>query len=135
MKNLRNLDQLSPERRRKLEEMMSLPEGPLEPLQVQDIPPAAPEQLENTIEEAVFAETIGELLEKARTERGVGVRELARRLEVHHSRVVQLEASGRGRLDNMQVQSLARQAKALSYRVRIVLEPEEGGKSLEARLG
>lgn len=65
----------------------------------------------------------------------MGVRELAKRLNLHHARVKQLEDAGRGRPENMEVQSLARQAKALAYRVRIVLEPEEGGRSLEARLG
>jgi hypothetical protein len=33
------------------------------------------------------------------------------------------------------MQSLARQAKALTYRVRMVLEPEEGRRTLEATLG
>jgi hypothetical protein len=47
------------------------------------------------------------------------------------ARIEQLEAARRGRPEKMEVQSLARQAKALVYRVRIVLEPEEGGRTLE----
>jgi transcriptional regulator with XRE-family HTH domain len=71
---------------------------------------------------------------QARMERGIGVRELARRLKLNHARVKQLEDAGRGRSENIEVQSLARLAKALAYKVRIVLEPEEGGRLLEARL-
>jgi ribosome-binding protein aMBF1 (putative translation factor) len=135
MKKLRNLDQLSPEKRAALEAMLSSPEEVITPMQAQPILEADPNTLEAVIEEGVFTQTIGELLEQARTSRGVGVRELARRLQVNHSQIKQLEGSGRGRLDNMEVQSLTRQAKALSYRVRIVLEPEEGGIPLEVRLG
>jgi hypothetical protein len=52
-----------------------------------------------------------------------------------NARIKQLEAAGRGRPDNVEVQSLAWQAKALAYRVRMVLESEEGGLTLEATLG
>jgi hypothetical protein len=134
MKKLRNLDKLEPERRAVLEAMLNLPEGAVVPTTSQPILEANPDDLETIIEEGVLALTIGELLELARTERGVGVRELARRLNLHHARVKQLEDAGRGHPENMEVQSLARQAKALSYRVRIVLEPVEGGRNLEARL-
>ena len=48
-------------------------------------------------------------------------------MKVSQTRVRQLEDAGRGRPDNIEVQSMARQAKALAFRVRIVLEPEEGG--------
>jgi ribosome-binding protein aMBF1 (putative translation factor) len=135
MNKLRNLDQLSPERRALLEATLNQPEGPITPLKAQPVVEANPADLEAIIDEAVLALTIGELLERARTERGVGVRELARRLNINHARIKQLEAAGRGRPDNVEVQSLARQAKALAYRVRIVLEPEEGGRTLEATLG
>ena len=56
-------------------------------------------------------------------------------VKASHTRVRQLEDAGRGRPDNIEVQSLARQAKALAYRVRMVLEPEEGGRTLEATIG
>jgi hypothetical protein len=135
MKKLRNLEKLEPDRRAALEAMLSLPEGAITPKIVQPVLEANPDDLGTIIEEGVLALTLGELLEQARFERGVGVRELAKRLNLHHARVVQLEDAGRGRPENMEVQSLARQAKALAYRVRIVLEPEEGGRSLEARLG
>jgi ribosome-binding protein aMBF1 (putative translation factor) len=134
MKKLRNLDQLSPERRAMLQAMLEMPEGAIVPKKAQPIETANPEDLLSTIEVGVLAQTIGELLEQARMERGIGVRELARRLNLNHARVKQLEDAGRGRSENIEVQSLARLAKALSYKVRIVLEPEEGGRLLEARL-
>ena len=132
---LRNLDKLSAEQRAMLEEMLGQAAGPIVPVQAQPIIEANPEDLPAIIESAVLALTLGELLERARAERGVGVRELSRRLNVSHTRVRQLEDAGRGRPDNIEVQSLARQAKALAYRVRIVLEPEEGGRTLEATIG
>jgi transcriptional regulator with XRE-family HTH domain len=46
--------------------------------------------------------------------------ELAQRLNINRARIKQLEAARRGRPENMEVQSLARQAKALAYRVRMV---------------
>lgn len=134
MKKLRNLEKLSPERQAMLQAMLEMPETAIVPQKPQSIVKANPEELEHSIEMGVLALTIGELLEQARTERGVGVRELARRLGLNHARVKQLEDAGRGRNENIEVQSLARQAKALAYRVRIVLEPEEGGRKLEARL-
>jgi hypothetical protein len=66
-----------------------------------------------------------QVLERVRTERNV---------RTSNARIKQLEAAGRGRPENV-VQSLARQAKVLAYRVRMVLEPEEGGRTLEATLG
>ncbi len=132
MKKFRNLELLEPLRRAALEAMLALPEAAIIPLKLQLILEQNPDDLEATIQAGVLAFTIGELLEQARTERGVGVRELARRLDVHHARVKQLE--GIGQDGNIEIQTLARQAKALAYRVRIILEPEEGGRSLEARL-
>jgi hypothetical protein len=52
-----------------------------------------------------------------------------RRLDIN-AQIKQLEAAG-GRPENVEVQSLARQAKALA----IVQEPEEGGRTLEVTLG
>ena len=132
MKKFRNLEHLEPSKRAILEAMLSLPEGEITPLKTQPVILQNFDDLEPIIEAGVFALTIGGLLEQARTERGGGVRELARRLSVHHARVKQLE--GIGQNGNIEIQTLARQAKALAYRVRIVLEPEEGGQSLEAQL-
>jgi DNA-binding Xre family transcriptional regulator len=132
MKKLRNLENLEPEKRAALEAMLNLPKDELIPLKTQPITVQNPDDLEPIIEAGVLALTIGELLEQARTERGVGVRELARRLSLHHARVKQLE--GIGQNGNIEIQTLARQARALAYRVRIILEPEEGGQSLEAQL-
>ena len=72
MKKLRNLDQLSPEKRAALEAMLSSPEEVVTPMQAQPILEADPNTLEAELEEGVFTQTIGELLEQARTSRGGG---------------------------------------------------------------
>lgn len=132
---LRNLDQLSPERRAALEAVLAMPEGPVIPEHAQPVLETSMEELEAMIDAGVLARTVGELLEQARNSRGVGVRELARRLGVDHARVHQLEDAGRGRSENVELRSLTRQAEALEYRVRIVLEPKDGGPVLTAKLG
>ncbi len=141
MPKLRNLDQLSSERRAALEAMLTMPldavipEAPVIPDHLQPVTETSLAELEAIIEAGVLARTIGELLETARTTRGVGVRELARRLGVDHARVKQLEHAGRGRPGNVELRSLTRQAEALEYRVRIILEPKDGGPILTAQLG
>jgi hypothetical protein len=64
---LRNLDQLSPERRALLEATLNQPEGPITPLKAQPIAEANPDDLEAIINEGVLALMIGELLKLART--------------------------------------------------------------------
>lgn len=76
------------------------------------------EELLEELEEAVVADSVGELLWKAREETGRSLREAGEIVGVSHARVRELEHSS-----NMEVATLARVARALGYRVRIVLQP------------
>jgi hypothetical protein len=104
-------------------------------LQAQEIAEANSDDIKAIIDEYMLFLTIGELLERASAERGIDVRELARLLNINHARIKQREVARRGRPNNAEVQSLVRQAMTLAYRLRIVFEPEDSGRTLEMNLG
>lgn len=90
------------------------------------------DELAEELQEAVVAESVGELLRKAREESGRSLRDAGAMVGVSHSRVRELEHSS-----NVEVATLARVAEALGYKVRIMLEPkratEKGGGTLERK--
>ena len=82
------------------------------------------------LEEAEIAESVGQLLQKAREEAGRSLRQAGEAVGVSHTRVRELEHSS-----NIEVATLARVAEALGYSVRIVLEPRRPPGKLKKLLG
>ena len=76
------------------------------------------DELAEELEAAVVAESVGDLLSKARQETGRSLRDVGAAAGVSHSRVRELEQSS-----NVELATLARLAEALGYRAKIVLEP------------
>ena len=76
------------------------------------------DELAEELEEAVVAESVGDLLSRARQETGRSLRDVGAAAGVSHSRVRELEQSS-----NVELATLARLAEALGYRATIVLEP------------
>ena len=114
-------------RKAALAAVMQMGEGPVIPKSKTALPSEAVEHLEQTVEKGYLAQTIGELLEKARQTRGLGKRELARKLETSHGRVSKLEQS-----ENIELKSLLEVAQTLGYDLSISLIPKEGGVALGA---
>lgn len=112
-------------RKAALKTVMQMGEGPVVPLKKRRIPSEPVEKLGATVEAGYLAQTVGELLEKARQTRGLGKRELARRLETTHGRISKLEQS-----DNIELKSLFAVAQSLGYDLSIGLLPQEGGAML-----
>lgn len=114
-------------RKAALAQVRVMGEGRVIPAKPMKVSQAQAEDLEATVEQGYLAQTVGELLEKARQSRGLGKRELARRLESTHSRVSKMEGS-----ENVELKSLLKVAGTLGYDVSISLIPREGGAALGA---
>jgi DNA-binding phage protein len=86
------------------------------------------EELAQEFGEAVVADTVGELIAKARKETGRSLRAVGAAVGVSHGRVRELEQSS-----NVEISTLVRVAGAMGYGVKIVLEPNDEGRDREAR--
>jgi DNA-binding transcriptional regulator YiaG len=119
-------------RRAALERVMGMGEAPIRLDASLEIPEEDPTQLEGRVNHAYLEATVGELLEAARRERGLGKREFARVLGTTHGRVGQLEQA-----DNLELKSVLETAAALEYDLELSLIPRAGGRTLGAvvRLG
>lgn len=104
-------------------------EGPVVPTQQHLIPNPSFDDLASAVDTAYLVQTVGELLEKARHLRGLGKRELARRLETSHGRIGKLEQS-----KNLELNSLLEVAQTLGYDISISLIPKDGGTTIQAIL-
>ena len=76
------------------------------------------QELAEELAEALVADSVGELIAKARKETGRSLRDVGAAVGVSHGRVRELEQSS-----NIEVATLVRVAEALGYGVKIVLEP------------
>jgi ribosome-binding protein aMBF1 (putative translation factor) len=112
-------------RKAALAAVMQMGEGQVVPKKKQAIPSQTLEHLESAVESGYLAQTVGQLIEQARKTRGLGKRELARKLATTHGRVSKLEQSG-----NIELKSLLEVAQTLDYDLSISLIPKEGGASL-----
>lgn len=87
------------------------------------------EDLEDRTFQELYRESLEEelrhLLKELRRKRGLKQEEVARRMGVHRSRVAQMEAYG-GLA--MSLESLARYADALGYRLLLLFQDREGGE-------
>lgn len=112
-------------RKAALRAAMTMGEGPVVPSKKAKLPSEDVNQLAATVESGYLAQTVGELLEKARQTRGLGKRELARRIGTSHGRVSKIEQS-----ENIELKSLLEVASSLGYDLSISLLPQEGGAVL-----
>ena len=112
-------------RKASLQRLMKMGESPVIPICPVKTPEANPEELETIVAQGYFEATIGKLLERARRERGVGKRELARTLGTSHGRIGTLENA-----KNLELKSLLEFASALDYDLELSLIPRSGGHTL-----
>lgn len=75
--------------------------------------------LARELSEAIVADSVGEMIAKARKESGQSLRDVGIIAGVTHARVRELERSS-----NVEVATLTRLADAMGYSVKIVLEPQ-----------
>jgi hypothetical protein len=101
---------------------IQLGEGPVEPVHESIVPDQGADYLEEAVTSGFLLHTVGQLIEQARKARGLGKRELARKLATTHSRISRLEQS-----ENLELRSLLAVAQALGYDLSIGLIPREGG--------
>jgi ribosome-binding protein aMBF1 (putative translation factor) len=129
---LRNLDQLTTEQRQALESVLNRPENTFAtpPKNTGIAPEINLAEIKNTLENAVLTHNIGEALEQARKQRGLSGRAVAKKRDLHFTRVQQLEHA-----TNLEIISVVRHAASLDYKVTLVLEPLEGGQRILATLG
>ena len=119
-------------RRTAFQQVLLMGEGPVIPDESVFIPGEDPADLERRVNQAYFEATVGELLESARLDRGLGKRELARVMGTTHGRIGQLEKAA-----NLELKSVMETAAALGYDLELSLIPRAGGRTLGAvvRLG
>ncbi len=88
------------------------------------------EEIQNELETIIQAAKIGDLVKLARKTRKISVRELAKKINVSHPRVLEVENSD----VTLEIQTLVRYANVLGFTVKVSFEPIEGGKILERAL-
>ncbi|MGI9181066.1 MAG: helix-turn-helix domain-containing protein [Longimicrobiaceae bacterium] len=87
------------------------------------------QELAEEFAEAVVADSVGELIAKARKETGRSLRDVGAAVGVSHGRVRELEHSS-----NVEIATLVRVAAAMGYGVKIVLEPSRESRPGTRRL-
>ncbi|MCC3471932.1 MAG: helix-turn-helix transcriptional regulator [Microcoleus sp. PH2017_15_JOR_U_A] len=81
--------------------------------------PTTAEELQQKLEYFLILDSLGELLQKIRSDRGLTVREMAREVQKSPGRISQIE----GTLDRIELKTLAQYANELGYDVQIALVP------------
>lgn len=81
--------------------------------------PTTVEELQQKLEYFLILDSLGELLQKIRSDRGLTVREMAREVQKSPGRISQIE----GTLDRIELKTLAQYANELGYDVQIALVP------------
>ncbi len=131
-RKLSNLEQLSLEQRKALENVLNRPDNSVAtpPKNTGVAPEISLDELRDTLQNAVLTHNIGQALEQARKQRGLSGRAVAKKRDLHFTRVQQLENA-----TNLELSSVVRHAASLDYKVTLVLEPLEGGQRILAHLG
>jgi ribosome-binding protein aMBF1 (putative translation factor) len=131
-RKLGNLEQLSLEQRQALESVLNRPDNSVAtpPKNTGSAPEISLDELKDTLQNAVLTHNIGQALEQARKQRGLSGRAVAKKRDLHFTRVQQLEHA-----TNLELSSVVRHAASLDYKVTLVLEPLEGGQRIFANLG
>ncbi|NJK51003.1 helix-turn-helix transcriptional regulator [Candidatus Gracilibacteria bacterium] len=81
--------------------------------------PTTAEELQQKLEYFLILDSLGELLQKIRSDRGLTVREMAREVQKSPGRISQIE----GTRDRIELKTLAQYANELGYDVQIALVP------------
>ena len=85
----------------------------------EDLKPTTLEELQQKLEYFLILDSLGELLQKIRSDRGLTVREMARQVQKSPGRISQIE----GTRDRIELKTLAQYANELGYDVQIALVP------------
>ena len=86
--------------------------------------PVSGRQLELDVEQAILADTIGDMLRQARIQQRQTARGLGKALGVSHPRILAVERGG----SRVQMATLARVARALGYSITVRLDPQDSNR-------
>ncbi len=93
--------------------------------------PTTPQAIQATLEDEFIAQSVSELLTQARKQRGFTLEQIGRVLDVGKGRMSQIEKEGA----NLELQTLARVAKALDYDVKVTFVSRRSDQSsIEGRV-
>ena len=99
--------------------ILAEPEAMVEIDSPETLNPTMAEELQQKLEYFLILDSLGELLQKIRSDRGLTVREMAREVQKSPGRISQIE----GTLDRIELKTLAQYANELGYDVQIALVP------------
>jgi ribosome-binding protein aMBF1 (putative translation factor) len=116
---------LTPEQLNKLQMMRGKPPRLAKMRRPKEVAPLEVAALEQMVTEMIALQAVGESLKIARKQRRLTTRQLAAELGVSQSRVVHMEQAN----DNLEIQTVARVAKTLGYRVLLQLIPEDASEA------
>ncbi len=116
---------LSQERRAKLEAMQGQPPRLAKMMTPAEVQPTPTPELEAMVNQMIASQAIGQGLKLARKQRKLTTRQLASALGVSQSRVVHIEQAN----ESLEIQTVARVAKELGYRVLVQLIPENASEA------
>lgn len=99
--------------------ILAEPEAMVDANTPESLKPTTVEELQQKLEYFLILDSLGELLHKIRSDRGLTVREMAREVQKSPGRISQIE----GTLDRIELKTLAQYANELGYDVQIALVP------------
>ena len=99
--------------------ILAEPEAMVDANTPETLKPTTVEELQQKLEYFLILDSLGELLQKIRSDRGLTVREMAREVQKSPGRISQIE----GTRDRIELKTLAQYANELGYDVQIALVP------------
>ncbi|MBE9186339.1 MAG: helix-turn-helix transcriptional regulator [Microcoleus sp.] len=99
--------------------ILAEPEAMVDANTPETLNPTTAEELQQKLEYFLILDSLGELLHKIRSDRGLTVREMAREVQKSPGRISQIE----GTRDRIELKTLAQYANELGYDVQIALVP------------
>lgn len=99
--------------------ILAEPEAMVDANTPKNLKPTTVEELQQKLEYFLILDSLGELLQKIRSDRGLTVREMAREVQKSPGRISQIE----GTRDRIELKTLAQYANELGYDVQIALVP------------
>lgn len=99
--------------------ILAEPEAMVDANTPENLKPTTVEELQQKLEYFLILDSLGELLQKIRSDRGLTVREMAREVQKSPGRISQIE----GTRDRIELKTLAQYANELGYDVQIALVP------------
>ena len=99
--------------------ILAEPEAMVDANTSETLKPTTAEELQQKLEYFLILDSLGELLQKIRSDRGLTVREMAREVQKSPGRISQIE----GTRDRIELKTLAQYANELGFDVQIALVP------------